>query len=65
MLRALKSQGHKLGLISNADTLEMAAWDSAPIALLFDSAVFSCAVGSAKPESEIYQNSPAAIERIC
>jgi len=51
MLRGLNK---KIGLISNADVSEIAAWEKSPIAPLFDSAVFSCRVGCAKPEPDIY-----------
>ena len=55
VLRALKSKGKKIGLISNADVMEVAAWSRCPVADLFDSTVFSCSVGWAKPEAEIYE----------
>jgi putative hydrolase of the HAD superfamily len=51
----LKKIGKKIGLLSNADTSEMAGWKESPIASLFDSVVFSCEVGFAKPEREIYE----------
>lgn len=53
-LVALKAMGKKLGLISNADVVEASGWDDSPIASLFDSVVFSCNVGYAKPQREIY-----------
>jgi putative hydrolase of the HAD superfamily len=55
VLERLKARGKRLGLISNADVMEVQAWGESRIAPLFDSAVFSCAVGCAKPEPEIYQ----------
>jgi putative hydrolase of the HAD superfamily len=55
VLKQLKAKGKKLGLISNADVTEVAAWDQSPIADLFDSTVFSCVVGHVKPEREIYE----------
>jgi len=54
-LQALKSEGKKLGLISNADVMEVEAWDRSPLARMFDAAVFSCCVGTAKPERRIYE----------
>ena len=54
-LAELKRAGKKLGLISNADVMEAAAWDRSPIAGLFDTAVLSCEVGMAKPEPGIYR----------
>lgn len=55
VLRHLKSQGKKLGLVSNADAMEVAAWDKSPIADIFDTAVLSCCVGAVKPERRIYE----------
>jgi len=53
-LRALRAKGKKLGLISNADAMEVAAWERSPLAEIFDCAILSCAVGAVKPEREIY-----------
>ena len=50
----LKNAGKKIGLISNADVMEIIAWPQSPISHLFDSVIFSCDVGYAKPEKEIY-----------
>jgi FMN phosphatase YigB (HAD superfamily) len=47
--------GFRLALISNADTMEVAAWNDCPLAGLFDAEVFSCMVGCAKPEPAIYE----------
>ena len=54
-LAALKRRGKKIGLISNADVLEAAAWDRSSMAPYFDSVIFSCHVGCVKPEPEIYR----------
>jgi len=54
VLRALRGAGKKLALISNADAMEAQAWPQSPIADLFHAALFSCHVGYAKPEPEIY-----------
>ncbi len=54
-IRELKTDGKRIGLISNADVTEIATWDKSPISSLFDTAVFSCHVGCIKPEKEIYQ----------
>jgi len=51
MLRSLRGP---LGLVSNADASEAAAWPRSPLAPLFASAVFSCDAGAAKPDPEIY-----------
>ena len=53
-LQDLRAKGKKLGLISNADTMEFAAWNKSPLAESFDAAIFSCSVGAVKPEREIY-----------
>lgn len=54
-LEALKARGKKLGLVSNADAMEIAAWNDSPLKDLFDSVVISCEVGHVKPEPEIFQ----------
>jgi putative hydrolase of the HAD superfamily len=54
-LKALKKKGKKLGLISNADVTEVAAWPESPIQGLFDSTILSCYVGMVKPDAEIYE----------
>lgn len=55
VLKELKTTGKKLGLISNALTIDVAGWNGSPIKELFDSAVFSCDVGFIKPEPKIYE----------
>lgn len=55
VLRSLKISGKRIGLISNADVMEVAAWSQCPVASLFDSTVFSCAAGCVKPDPEIYR----------
>jgi putative hydrolase of the HAD superfamily len=54
VLQALKARGKKLSLCSNADVLEIAAWDRCPAGALFDAVIFSCNEGCMKPEREIY-----------
>ena len=54
-LRRLKSAGYKLGLISNADAMEVASWNECALCGLFDVEIFSCDVGYAKPEPDIYR----------
>lgn len=54
-LKQLREDGLRLGLISNADTMEIAAWTDCPLAGLFDVEVFSCEVGLVKPEPAIYR----------
>jgi putative hydrolase of the HAD superfamily len=54
-LRQLRNAGYRLGLVSNADVMEMDAWQDCPAAGLFDVEVFSCQVGLVKPEPEIYE----------
>lgn len=53
-LRTIRAAGLRLGLISNADVMEVAAWADGPLADLFDAEVFSCAAGCVKPEPAIY-----------
>jgi len=54
MLGHLRQAGLRLGLISNADAMEVAAWAGCPLAGLFDVEVFSCEVGHVKPEPAIF-----------
>ena len=53
-LRKLRDAGFRLGLVSNADVMEVAAWHESPLRGMFDVEAFSCHVGSVKPEPEIY-----------
>jgi putative hydrolase of the HAD superfamily len=54
-LRRLRDSGLRLGLISNADAGEIASWNSCPLCGLFDVELFSCDVGYAKPDREIFE----------
>lgn len=60
-IERLRAAGLRLGLISNADTIEIAAWDASPLAGRFDAEIFSCAVGCVKPEREIYETCLSAL----
>ena len=54
-LEALRTRGHKLGMIS-ACTAEVAeVWEQTPFVGRFDSTVFSCSVGVSKPDARIYE----------
>jgi len=55
VIEALRSRGKKIGLISNADSVEVSGWFSSPFVPHFDSVIFSYQVGYIKPEPEIYQ----------
>lgn len=55
VIRELKMHGKKIGLISNADAVEVRGWFASPISRLFDSVIFSYAVGHVKPDPEIYR----------
>lgn len=55
MLRAIEAEGLKIGLISNTEGSEVAAWSTSPLARFFDATVFSHAVGHVKPDPEIYK----------
>lgn len=54
VLARLKKMGKKIGLCSNAESVEVQAWDRGPMAPFFDCALFSCFEGCAKPDREIY-----------
>jgi len=55
VLRRLRTDGWRLGMISNATAEAAEAWPSSRLASLFDAVVFSCEVGLAKPHPEIYR----------
>lgn len=54
VLRQLRNQGARLAVVSNCFAEDVEAWLQWPAADCFDLAVFSCEIGSAKPEPEIY-----------
>jgi len=56
VLEGLRASGLRLGLISNADVMEVEAWHDCPLAGLFDAEVFSCEAGCVKPEPAIYEH---------
>ncbi len=61
-LRVLRTAGFRLGLISNADVMEMTPWPECPLAGLFNVEVFSCKVGLVKPEPAIYAHCIQALD---
>lgn len=50
----VRFKGVKTGLISNVDIIDSKYWDESPLSELFDIVVFSCDVGTLKPQKEIY-----------
>jgi putative hydrolase of the HAD superfamily len=60
-MKRLRSAGFKLGLISNADVMEMAPWADCALAECFDAVTFSCVVGHVKPEPAIYAHCLTAL----
>ena len=55
VLSQLRQQGKKIGLISNADSIEVSGWFVSEFPRYFDSVIFSYEVGYMKPEPEIYR----------
>jgi len=55
VLDAVRGQGVRLGLISNASTGEVAAWARSPLAARFELALFSWECGLRKPDPAIYR----------
>lgn len=56
ILKKLKAAGKKIGLISNADAVEISGWNHSPFSPYFDCVIFSYQIGYVKPEVEIYQH---------
>jgi putative hydrolase of the HAD superfamily len=54
LLRRLRDMGLELGLLSNCTPEIPVIWREMPLSPLFDDAVFSCDVGMAKPQPEIF-----------
>src|SRR5690606_30134346 len=57
-----REDGYLIGLISNADAMEYAAWLGSALPDLVDAAVFSCEVGFVKPERAIYEKCFALLD---
>ncbi len=55
ILGRVREKGVKIGLISNADIIDIKYWNDSPLSAFFDSVIFSCDVEILKPETEIYQ----------
>jgi putative hydrolase of the HAD superfamily len=55
LLRRLRDAGFKLGLLSNCTPEVPVVWQDMPFYRLFDDAVFSCDVGMAKPQREMFE----------
>ena len=55
LLHRLREMGLKLGLLSNCTPEIPVVWWESPLCLLFDATVFSCVVGIAKPQAEIFE----------
>jgi putative hydrolase of the HAD superfamily len=54
-LEALRRQGKRLGVLSNAHERDVRAWERSPLSPLIDAARFSCFIGCAKPDRRAYQ----------
>jgi putative hydrolase of the HAD superfamily len=55
VLDRLRADGYPLGLVSNATAESAEAWPTTSLAKRFDVAIFSSAVGLAKPDPAIYE----------
>lgn len=60
-LSRLRASGLRLGLLSNASSGEVAAWNRSPLAPLFHTALFSCHEGLCKPEPAFYRRAAARL----
>jgi len=54
VLSQLKSEGYKIGLISDCSPTVPLIWKETPLSSLIDVAIFSCSVGLQKPDPRIY-----------
>jgi HAD superfamily hydrolase (TIGR01509 family) len=54
LIRTLRHQGIRLATVSNCFAEDIQAWNGCAFAPHFDCTVFSCHVGMAKPQPEIY-----------
>lgn len=61
MLIQVRSLGQKVALVSNCAMEDVAAWSRSPFAELVDVPLFSCDVGSMKPDPRIYH---VALDRL-
>ena len=61
VLCELKRRGYLLGLVSNADWIDLACWRESELAKLFDASVISCEIGTVKPERGIYEYAMAQL----
>ena len=55
LITRIKSEGYKTGLITNCASDVPSIWDNGPLAPIIDVALFSCVVGIAKPNPNIYR----------
>ena len=62
-VNALRALGLKLAVVSNADIIDIEAWDRSPLAGLFDAVLFSCSIRLVKPEPEIYQRAHVCLQK--
>jgi putative hydrolase of the HAD superfamily len=58
-LAELNAMGLRLGLLSNASTDEVRAWEDSPLAAHFEQAFFSWECGCAKPQPAFYRHALA------
>lgn len=53
-IEALRGRGLRLAVVTNSFAEDVAGWDGSPLHLFFDVALFSCVVGLAKPDPQMY-----------
>jgi putative hydrolase of the HAD superfamily len=62
VLARLREQGLKVGLISDCSPETPKAWPGTAFSPYFDATIFSCAVGTKKPDPRIYQMATNALK---
>ena len=61
-LDALRTRGHRLGLVTNCTVETPGLWAASPLAPRLDATAFSCALGVSKPDPKIFLTACTALD---